>query len=473
MESIARSCRYLLLPLFLLLAACAGLDPATVDVQLPESAPQAKSTSYTQALRDLGLMTEIYGSQIVKIQSNPIGDNTGTSGSTGGEIPRDITEIIKSSLNSIGGQVTFIPYDPAFIQNQMVTGYSTFDNKLIPDVVISGGITEFDRGLETRGKGTDAGAEATFTNAPGWVPSKSVSLDYSDTDKIGLARITLDFNLLDFQTMAGIPRMNTTNSMEVSKAMAEKEIGITLFGPTFGRKGSIKKVQGRHAAVRLLVEASMMQIVGKYLNLPYWKLLGEDAEPDQVVMDSISQEFYRSTEAQRIAKAQVWLYLMGQNVPVNGVLDQPTLAALTAVDSSVSMQTTSISVETYGKLFQSVPIKPATLGRRNMLLSGVTPPAASVAAPPQQAPKPAPTPTTVQSSPAPAPAPAAPTPAPSTPAPAPAPSQPASRTAQASKAAAAAAASKPTPPPAPKAAPAPTPASTGGSIGRKLSDEEW
>lgn len=467
MESIARSCRYLLLPLFLLLAACAGLDPANVDVQLPESAPQAKSTSYTQALRDLGLMTEIYGSQIVKIQSNPIGDNTGTSGSTGGEIPRDITEIIKSSLNSIGGQVTFIPYDPAFIQNQMVTGYSNFDNKLIPDVVISGGITEFDRGLETRGKGTDAGAEATFTNAPGWVPSKSVSLDYSDTDKIGLARITLDFNLLDFQTMAGIPRMNTTNSMEVSKGMAEREIGITLFGPTFGRKGSIKKVQGRHAAVRLLVEASMMQIVGKYLNLPYWKLLGEDAEPDQVVMDSISQEFYRSSEAQRIAKAQVWLFLMGHNVPVNGVLDQPTLAALTAVDSSVSMQTASISVETYGKLFQSVPIKPATLGRRNMLLSGVTPPATPVAAPPL--PTPTPAPATVQSAPAPTPA---PKPAP---APAPAPSQPASRTAQASKAAAAAAASKPTPPPAPKAAPAPAPApaSSGGSVGRKLSDEEW
>ena len=467
MESIARSCRYLLLPLFLLLAACAGLDPATVDVQLPESAPQAKSTSYTQALRDLGLMTEIYGSQIIKIQSNPIGDNTGTSGSTGGEIPRDITEIIKSSLNSIGGQVTFIPYDPAFIQNQMVTGYSNFDNKLIPDVVISGGITEFDRGLETRGKGTDAGAEATFTNAPGWVPSKSVSLDYSDTDKIGLARITLDFNLLDFQTMAGIPRMNTTNSMEVSKGMAEREIGITLFGPTFGRKGSIKKVQGRHAAVRLLVEASMMQIVGKYLNLPYWKLLGEDAEPDQVVMDSISQEFYRSSEAQRIAKAQVWLFLMGHNVPVNGVLDQPTLAALTAVDSSVSMQTASISVETYGKLFQSVPIKPATLGRRNMLLSGVTPPATPVAAPPL--PTPTPAPATVQSAPTPPPA---PKPAP---APAPAPSQPASRTAQAEKAAAAAAASKPTPPPAPKAAPtpAPTSASSGASVGRKLSDEDW
>ena len=32
----------------------------------------------------------------------------------------------------------------------------------------------------------------------------------------GKARITLDFNLLDFQTMSGIPRMNTTNSTVAS-----------------------------------------------------------------------------------------------------------------------------------------------------------------------------------------------------------------------------------------------------------------
>ena len=65
----------------------------------------------------------------------------------------------------------------------------------------------------------------------------------------GLARITLDFNLLDFQTMAGIPRMNTTNSMEVSKAMAEREIGITLFGTTtFSTHTPFVPVEGQCSA---------------------------------------------------------------------------------------------------------------------------------------------------------------------------------------------------------------------------------
>lgn len=467
MRRFARSCRFLPLPLLLLLVSCASLDPANVDVQLPETAPQAKVTSYSQALRDLGLMTEIYGTSVIKIQSNPIGDNTGTSGTTGGEIPRDITEMIKSSLNSIGGQVTFIPYDPAFIQNQIVTGYSTFDKKLIPDVVISGGITEFDRGLETRGTNTDAGVEASFTNAPKWVPGDTASIDYGDSDKIGLARITLDFNLLDFQTMAGIPRMNTVNSMEVSKAMAERELGITLFGPTFGRKGSIKKVQGRHAAVRLLVETSMMQIVGKYLTLPYWVLLGEDATPDEVVMSALSKEFYRSSEQQRIAKAQEWLFLMGKDVQVSGVLDQKTVTALTAFDSTISVQSPALSHNTYAALFQAVPIKPETLGRRQMLARGVYP-QPQVAQPQVQTPNVTtqPAPPVVESAPS-EPAAAPPT-VPAAPSPAShaaqtTPSEPASQNQSA---------------PTPKQEPASVSnagsgGSGNGSIGRKISDDEW
>ncbi len=110
----------------LLLASCASMDPAKVDVELKTAPPTSQITSFTQALADLGLMTEIYNVDVVKIQSNPIGDNTGTAGATGGEIPRDITEMLKSTLNSIGGNVIFIPYDPSFIQNQMVTGYSKF-----------------------------------------------------------------------------------------------------------------------------------------------------------------------------------------------------------------------------------------------------------------------------------------------------------------------------------------------------------
>jgi hypothetical protein len=348
----------------LALISCATVDPAKVDVELKKSPPKAKITSFTQSLGELGLMTEIYATGPLKIQSNPIGDNTGTSGATGGEIPRDITEMLKSSLNSIGGNVIFIPYDPAFIQNQMVTGYSSFEGKIIPDVIISGGITEFDRGLETRGDNTDVAAGAEWTGLPDWLPSKETKLRYEDSGKAGLARITLDFNLLDFQTMSGIAKMNTVNSMEVSKALAGKELGITLFGQTFGRKGTVKKVQGRHAAVRLLVELSMIQIVGKHLVLPYWNLLGEEAQPDRIVMQAAERYYYSLSNSERVANVQEWLYLHGHDVPQSGRLDNSTRAALKAVTGGTG---SGIDLQTFLKVYTTIPINQATLGRRNML----------------------------------------------------------------------------------------------------------
>ena len=87
---------------FLLLSSCGDMNPHNVDVQLEKSAPVEKITSYSQALLDLGLMTEVYDTGYMKVQSQDIADETGTSMTTGGEIQRNITEIMKSTVNSIG-----------------------------------------------------------------------------------------------------------------------------------------------------------------------------------------------------------------------------------------------------------------------------------------------------------------------------------------------------------------------------------
>lgn len=338
------------------LAGCASWDPRAVDVALETSQPETKITSYTRALEDLGLMTEIYRAPTLRLQCLPVGDNTGTSLTSGAEIPRDVTEMMKSALNSIGGKVVYIPYDPGFLQAQAATGYSSFENKVVPDAVVSGGITEFDRGLVMRGKNTDADASAEFSGLPDSLPSKSVEFRSGSAAKSGLARITLDFNLLDLQTMAGIPRMNVTNSLEVHKALKERELGVSLFGQTFGLKGSVKKVEGRHAAVRLLVELSMIQLVGRHLRLPYWRLLGEDAAPDPYVLREI-ENFYRCLgEREALLNVQAWLALHGHRVPLTGVLDGPTRVALKQVCPDFDLKAENINFNIFREVYTHVPI---------------------------------------------------------------------------------------------------------------------
>ena len=131
----------LLIPLVaLVLTSCAKIDPRQVDVDLPVDMPEVKETSFDKPLADLGRMSQVYGKRAL-IQGKDITDLTGLSQYGFGEIPRDITEMTKSALNAIGGNVVYIPYNPVFINNQVVTGYSNFQGKLIPDIVLSGGIT--------------------------------------------------------------------------------------------------------------------------------------------------------------------------------------------------------------------------------------------------------------------------------------------------------------------------------------------
>jgi len=352
-----------------LLPACAKIDPRQVEVVIPHEDPVVKRTSFDQALHDLGTMTEVYGKRVM-IQGKDIVDNTGTSKYGFGEIPRDITEMTKSALNAIGGNVVYIPYNPIFFNNEVVTGYSSFQHKYIPDVVLSGGITEFDRGLQTKERGTDFGITTRpFNVNESWVPGDVLSADYSQGSKGSLARITLDFNLLDFKTMSGIGRMQTVNSINVYKALAEKELGFTIFGPTFGFKGTVKKVQGRHAAIRLLVQSSVMQVVGKYLHVPYWKLLS-GSQPDPVVTDKVRRDFLRLSSRSRIREIQSILFLKGFPVPVDGTLNPATMQALRKVKPGSNPVTAATDTATYIALWESLADNlDQALGRRVLLVS--------------------------------------------------------------------------------------------------------
>lgn len=343
---------------FGLLSACT--TPHKVDVRMPEVAPQVKATSFDKVLLDLGLMSEIYADQPLHMMVKNVADNTGSSFASQAEIPQDITEMLKSTLNSVGGKVVYIPYDPEFILNSANTGYSGFDNKIAPNVVVSGGITEFDRGLETRGKNTDLGVEGT-------VSGKEFGLDFSDQDKSSLARITLDFNLIDFKTLTGISQMQSINTIEVHKALAENSIAFSILGNTIGLKGTVKKVQGRHAAVRLLVQLSMIQVIGKYMNLPYWRLIPEQ-QSDPVVINRLLLSFTMLNRSAKARLIQKYLILNGYDVAITGRIDKATQVALSNyTGTSAQDAKPKIDGKLYVALYSSVPITHETIYKRKLL----------------------------------------------------------------------------------------------------------
>ncbi|MGJ0517180.1 MAG: DUF4384 domain-containing protein [Methylomicrobium sp.] len=385
-----KSFRIIWLPI--LIAGC-GLNPQNADIGLEETLPEAKVTVYQQGISQLGLMTSIYSSAPLKIMTKDILDNTGTSVATNAEIPRDITEMVKSTLNGIGGNVLYIPYEPEFMQNTAGTGYSDYGDKILPQVVLSGGITEFDRGLVTKGDSLEMEVEI----------GSEYGFNFADQNKASLSSVTLDFNLIDFKTFTGIPRIQAVNGIKLHKATKEDSIGFTIKSATFGAKGEVKKVQGRHAAVRLLVQLSMMQMIGRYQKLPYWRLV-PGATRDDVVIDQVLADFYAMTQPEQIAKTQELLYLHGYSVTPNGQLDGATQSALQNFAGKQKLSSTNLDQNLYLALYENVPLSPATRQLRKNLDSSNFAVAPRTTFDLPLTPKPAP---------APAPAPAAPKASPS------------------------------------------------------------
>ncbi len=355
------SCYHTLITLVItsLITAC-GVNPQNVDVDLNTTLPEVKTTVFNQAVRQLGKANLIYGRGPLHVMTKPVFDRTGTSLPTQGEIPQDISEMVKSTLNGFGGEILYIPYDPEFMLNTAQTGYSEWGDKVLPDVVLVGGLTEFDRGLVTKEEGFDVSGSAEELGIP-------MGLDFEDTRKNSLARITLDFNLLDFKTFIGIPFVQAVNTINVHKGLGKDSLGFTVYGQTIGLRGNMKKVQGRHAAVRLLVQLSVIQVLGKYQKLPYWRFV-PNGQPDSVVIDAVKEEFYSLEPADRIAKIQEFLYLNNKDVEITGRLDSKTQSALAAIKSQYGLQSTKpISEEVYLALFENVPLEVKTQVRRKQV----------------------------------------------------------------------------------------------------------
>lgn len=330
-----------------LLTSC-QTNPHNVNVALPKTMPETKTTVFAQAITDMGTMSSIYSDVPLHIMANEVIDNTGTSVATSGEIPKDITAMVKSTLNAFGGNILFIPYDPNFMANTINTGYTDFSRKIIPNIVVDGGITEFDRGLETKGDSTDIGADGT-------VKGNQLGLEFEDSNKGSLARVTLDFNLIDFQTFAGIPQMQAINSIQLHKATKKDSIGFTILSSTFGAQGTVKNVQGRHAAVRLLVQLSMLQVVGKYQQIPYWKLLPGSVR-DVNLLNRVVDDYYSLPTNLRTARLQMFLALNGYPVSVTGVQDQRTLDAKQQLKLKYKLDSDSNDARIFITAYENVPI---------------------------------------------------------------------------------------------------------------------
>ncbi len=286
--------------------------------------PFMQASLYSNALGRMGTVINNSVSYRKIIQSKEIGNTAG-----GNELPFNLTNMVINSVSEFSGSsLLVVPYDPQYIINDYQTGGK--GTRVLPDVIIGGSITEFDKDIEGDSSSVDLDVLISHHGE-----EADIGLGMGGSKK--MSRVVLDLYLLDYKTHAVIPKMNVSNTIHVLEMDKDHDFGFAIWGSGMGIGGRIERKQGFHKAMRNLVEYSILQLFGKYYDLPYWRLLGMNiADPD--VTHSMLKGFHAKNRSQQVMEIQNWLrrYPLGpvtisehgggtfQQIPVDGYLDPVT-----------------------------------------------------------------------------------------------------------------------------------------------------
>jgi hypothetical protein len=231
----------------LLMTGCNPGVMAKPDVVLAEnSAVEEKMNKYTDALENLNELMEVYRESGIALAIMPVENKT----SAIGKLPNDVTIMVKSAINEIGDKVRVYQYSDSVL------------NSVKKLYLVEGAITEFDT--------TNKSKQAANGGLHGGGGRGEYDSDASSDADDSISNMTIDFNLIEASTGAYVPKVHTSNSIKIIKKSASNDFGFSILGSGFGLSASASKSQGIHSAIRLLVDLSMVELIGKFREYPYW-----------------------------------------------------------------------------------------------------------------------------------------------------------------------------------------------------------
>ena len=300
---------------FLMVTGC--MQPEVNLTKDADRKTKVQNTSYTQALRNANSMLSIFHGKRVFIYVSPIVNRT----SKAGKVPPDLSVVVKGSFNKIGEYVSIVD-DP---NRTIKTGNSRFFK-------IDGAVTQFDV-VGTSGTGARGSAEATHNG------QQAVG-DFGTNSGSKTVELTLSFNPVDVATGLLVPRTSTSNQIKVEKKDSSNEFAFSILGSGIGINNALSKSHGVDSSLKILVELSVVEALGKLTNYPYWLLTGGEMNPD--VVDTLSRKFLRNNIQGKIEKVSYLLSLNDKSVQTTKMMNPVLKQAIIKYKSSHGMAANDI-----------------------------------------------------------------------------------------------------------------------------------
>ncbi len=340
----------------------------------PKNSAIKTITNFSQALRCMDELFLAYGKTGIVVTSTGIPDETGKVRTGTKEML--ITALAKMTVKS--NAFEFIDFHGGGDDLARLFDTKGMDRMKIPDYYIRGSITQMDD--NTIRKTSGFGLAAAF-------------FDFGASSDVAYDLISMDMSVGDAATRKILPQTSTSNTMVISKTGKSGEAGGKIGKVGFSFNLDFSRSEGVGATTRTLLELGLIESLGKFTQVPYWRCLDADVT-NPVIREQALETYETLKDSEKIIFIQRKLggSMRRYNGPMDGRMNDALKEAILEYQAQNNLVADGrINFDLYASLLDDV---------QNALAYVPSTPPAKAAAPAPAAPMPAP------SAPAAAPAPA-------------------------------------------------------------------
>ena len=247
-------------------ALAADVAARTTSAASPKTPALKTVTSFSRALHCMDELFLGYGKQGIVITSAGIPDETGKVKTGTKEMV--ITALAKMTLKS--NAFEFIDFHSQGDDLKSMFDAMGDQHRKLPDYYLRGSITQMDDNVIRRSKGAGSAVPLSFG------ANRDDFVDYGAAKDEAFDMISMDLSIGEAATRKILPATSTSNTLVIVKQGKSDEGGSKLgkLGLSFNLDTS--RSEGFGAATRSLLELGMIETLGKFTQVPYWRCLDND-----------------------------------------------------------------------------------------------------------------------------------------------------------------------------------------------------
>lgn len=286
--------RALIAALVAALAGCGLPDPRKAPVVAqPSNAPTRNLTSFSEALRCMDQLFVAHGKTGFIITSTALPDATGKM-SVG---VRDMLITAVSRMSQHSQAFRYVDFETKLTEADTVQHLSQLllnsgQMQLeAPQIYIRGSISQVDPGVQTGKEGIG-------------ITSPYFSMGAQRDRQVSL--VTLELHLGDFLRRSLIPGIAANNTIAIVRDGQGMDAGATISKAGISFSVASDTTESGGQAVRTLVELGVIELLGKWTQVPYWTCL-EIERTNPMVIKQLRDWYDAMSEKDRVELIQAGL----------------------------------------------------------------------------------------------------------------------------------------------------------------------